>query len=287
MAYKFFRIPVGVVKAGVMMLFLILPVFLFAQVDSLPLADSIVPLVDTAPVAVDTPVSTEEVNDEEDESEDEEVINFIAKGAPGGGMDAPVFRKIGDSTVDALHADKDFWYANTVFAKNKAVANEETQRGRSIFESVVFQTLLWIVIIASFIGFLAMYLANSNVRLFRKNRTVDSVEDDNVELQDIFAISYQKEIDRAIGAGNLRLAVRLLFLQLLRQLSDKNLIQYKQDRTNFDYLLQVSQTNWYPQFFRLTRHYEYVWYGKFDIDTEQFDVIKKDFGSLGKQLIHA
>jgi hypothetical protein len=60
-------------------------------------------------------------------------------------------------------------------------------------------------------------------------------------------------------------------------MSEKNIIQYKQDKTNFDYLLQLQPTNYYSSFFQLTRNYEYSWYGLFDISDEAYQLIKKDF----------
>ena len=97
------------------------------------------------------------------------------------------------------------------------------------------------------------------------------------ETDNIFEINYQKEIDKAVSKGNYRFAVRLMFLQLLKNLSDKQVIHYRQDSTNFDYLLQLHQTRHYQDFFRLTRNYEYSWYGQFDIDPDTFSLIRKDF----------
>jgi hypothetical protein len=96
-------------------------------------------------------------------------------------------------------------------------------------------------------------------------------------MEDIFAINYQKEIDKAAAAKNYRLAIRLMFLRLLKTMSEQNVIQYKQDRTNFDYLTQLMNTRLYNDFFRITRNYEYVWYGKLSVSDETYAVIKKDF----------
>ena len=62
------------------------------------------------------------------------------------------------------------------------------------------------------------------------------------ETENIFEINFQQEIDKAVQAGNYRLAVRLLFLRLLKNLAEKNIIQYQQDRTNFDYLMQLGNS---------------------------------------------
>jgi hypothetical protein len=60
-------------------------------------------------------------------------------------------------------------------------------------------------------------------------------------------------------------------------MSGKNIIQYKQDRTNLDYLLQLSNTAHYQDFFRLARNYEYTWYGNFPVNDEAWQLIKNDF----------
>ena len=172
--------------------------------------------------------------------------------------------------MQRLREDDAFWYANEVFKK------KQQQEGEGFTSHPLFQTLLWIAIIGGFAIFLMLYLSNSNAGLFRKSNNI-TVEDDSVDTDDIFAINYQKEIDKAVGMSNYRLAVRLMFLRLLKKLSDNNVIQYKQDSTNFDYLLQLQPTAMYPDFFKLTRNYEYSWYGQFEIDKEKFALVKMDF----------
>ena len=51
----------------------------------------------------------------------------------------------------------------------------------------------------------------------------------------------------------------------------------QRDRTNFDYLLQLGSTKYYNDFFRLTRNYEYSWYGQFPVSEEAYKVIKKEY----------
>ena len=147
----------------------------------------------------------------------------------------------------------------------------------------LFQTVLWLIIVCGFVTFLILYLYNSNASLFRKSRNIADEETD-AETSDIFTINYQKEIDKAVGMSNYRLAVRLMFLRLLRNLSDKNLIQYKHDATNFDYMMQLHPTEVYPGFSRLARHYEYSWYGQFDIDKEKYSIIKNEFENFERKL---
>ncbi len=75
-------------------------------------------------------------------------------------------------------------------------------------------------------------------------------------------------------------AVRILYLQTLKMLSEKNIITYQADFTNMHYMQQLSQTLFYKDFFTITRHYEYVWYGEFAVSESAFDRIKNDFTSI-------
>ncbi|MBK5269465.1 MAG: hypothetical protein JJE22_00495, partial [Bacteroidia bacterium] len=145
--------------------------------------------------------------------------------------------------------------------------------------------LLWITIIAGFAGFIIWWLADNNIRLFRKKiRTIDNKQQEELDTEDIFTINYQKEIDHATQMGNYRLAVRLMFLRLLKELSEKNIIRYNQGKTNFDYLLQLQPTQYYKDFFRITRNYEYSWYGQFDIGEHAYTIILNDFKNFDRLL---
>ncbi|MDP4263101.1 MAG: hypothetical protein Q8941_11290 [Bacteroidota bacterium] len=199
----------------------------------------------------------------------------------GGGPDSLYLRKLPDSVARKMAADDDFWYANHVFQKQKKDPESEIPFTRR----PLFQTILWLAIIGGFAAFVIIYLANSNVGLFRrKNKIIGEGEESDAETGNIFEINYQKGIEKAIKDTNYRLAVRLMFLRMLTNLSNKKIIDYKQNRTNFDYLLQLHSSNYYGDFFRLTRNYEYCWYGQFDIDPEKFGIIKNDFENFDNRL---
>lgn len=269
-------------RIGVLLFFLFLNLFLFARDQEWQ--DTIKELkyqLDTTiiPEEQQTDGTDEDVYDDESNGETKvEQEYFLRKEFTGGLTDTLKFRKIPDSVIRALRADKAFWYANETFKKR-----EKKKEKGSFTTHPVFQTILWLVIISGFVTFLILYLASSNVGLFRKSSHIAD-EETGIETSDIFSINYQKEIDKAVSMDNYRLAVRLMFLRLLRNLSDKNIIQYKQDSTNFDYMTQLHSTGLYPDFFRLTRNYEYSWYGQFEIDKEKYFIIKSEFEGFDRKL---
>lgn len=220
----------------------------------------------------------------EDEPAETGIQYFLTKEETGEDSFEVISRALPDSLVKEMQEDENFWYANTEI-KKEGNKNRNTSAYVPLIYRKWFQDLLWIVIIAVFAGFIMWYLSGTNVGLFRKKDTAVPADNAADEIpEDIFVINYQKEIDKATGSGNYRLAVRLMFLRLLKQMAEKNIIQYKQDRTNLDYLMQLQPTGYYNNFFRITRNYEYSWYGQFPVSQDAYQVIRGDFDQLDKQL---
>lgn len=188
-------------------------------------------------------------------------------------------RKVPDSVVRDLQNDDDFWYANADLEKKEDKQSRSVQRSRSDSPSWV-STVLLVLIIGVFLSLVVYYMAESG--LFRRRRKIVVEESHNMEEmpEDIFAINYQKEIDTAIANGDYRLAVRLQYLRLLKQLTNRNLIRYEQDKTNMDYLMQLHNTACYHDFFRVTLHYEYSWYGQFAVSPQTYQLIMQDIQKL-------
>ena len=252
-----------------------------ANPDSGILVPSIDSLAQTEPVDREASFDGEDeaqedtvrVDVQDEEKEEKEKNKFIEIASPGWKLDTFPQR---NADTRLFKNDDEFWYANATFAKKKT--DKKKSQG-----STFYQTFLLLLAVGGFIAFLIIYLSNSNISLFRRSKTMEQIEGGQ-GTEDIFGINYQKEIEKAIAAGDYRLAVRLLFLQLLRGLSDRNIIQYSHERTNLDYLMQVHHAPWYQQFFRITRNYEYVWYGLFEIDQHKFEAINKDFKNLENRL---
>ncbi|HEY9362149.1 MAG TPA: hypothetical protein VIQ00_02725 [Chitinophagaceae bacterium] len=196
-------------------------------------------------------------------------------------------RHVPDSIVSSLKKDDAFWYADGKKEKPKTVqptAQQDEPFLLWLVQQQWFRVLIWIIIIGGFIAVIIWYLIESNIGIFSKpSKKIASSGMDPIT-ESIFDIDYSTEINNAIHSFNYRLATRLLFLRLLKNMSENNVIQYKQQRTNFDYLVQLQQTNYYNEFFRLTRNYEYAWYGKFDVSKEAFNAIRNDFEKFEQKI---
>jgi hypothetical protein len=203
-------------------------------------------------------------------------------------------RKASGSEVQKLKSDEDYWYVNQVPERNKNSSRtspgknekgdkeEENDSGR-IFTGKALNVVFWVLLVAGFVTLLSWFLATSNIRLFRK-KVKPLEEEQEKSLDDIFQMDLDKDIQQAIERKQFTLAIRLMYLQTLRELSNRNLISYSNERTNGDYLFQLANTQYYKDFFKLTLSFDYTWYGQFTLSQESFGTVRNDFLTFKRQL---
>ncbi|WP_121354702.1 DUF4129 domain-containing protein [Flavisolibacter nicotianae] len=187
--------------------------------------------------------------------------------------------------VDSLKAEDDFWYANTSPERKKLPPADRENRQRTLFQQAWFRDLLWVIILCSFVAVVLWYLYSSRIFLFRKKaKTLFREDGEDAVPDDIFALAYATEIANAENSANFRLAVRLRYLQTLNELAEKSRIEYQHGRTNSDYVRQLQSSPLYRDFFRLTRNFEYTWYGQFDLSEAAYEMMRNDFSSFQNRL---
>jgi hypothetical protein len=103
-------------------------------------------------------------------------------------------------------------------------------------------------------------------------------------LENIHQITFEDEIEKALTQRNYRLAIRLLYLSTLKQLSDAQLIHWQLEKTNSAYLNELKDSAQRQSFNVLTRQFEYVWYGDFPVDGQSFQNINTLFHDFKKML---
>lgn len=93
----------------------------------------------------------------------------------------------------------------------------------------------------------------------------------------IHEIDFNTEIDKAILTSNYRMAVRLMYLRSLKKLNNSNLINWQPEKTNQTYIKELTDPYQREQFSLLTTQFEYIWYGEFFIDQENFKEVKNSY----------
>ncbi|HXL55631.1 MAG TPA: DUF4129 domain-containing protein [Chitinophagaceae bacterium] len=152
-----------------------------------------------------------------------------------------------------------------------------TEAGRA-----TMKIIYWLLGIAAVAFFVAKVMNMNRINLFAPaspGNNAYTIEDEN-----IYAISFDEAIQQALQEGNYRLAIRLLYLQNLKILADKNFIVWQPNKTDTDYLREINKPGLQQLFKNITDIFEYVWYGNLVVVKEDFTEIKEDFSRFQNQL---
>jgi hypothetical protein len=148
--------------------------------------------------------------------------------------------------------------------------------------SRTFRTIFIIVSIAILVFFIYKLTGMSKTGLF--GRKGASGLDYSASDENIHTINFEDAIQQAIDNGNYRLAVRLLYLQSLKALSDRGLINWQINKTNVAYVDELSGTAYHQSFDKLTLQFENNWYGDVPITAAEFAPVREQFNRFKNQL---
>jgi hypothetical protein len=95
--------------------------------------------------------------------------------------------------------------------------------------------------------------------------------------ENIHSISFDEAIREALSSGNYRLAVRLVYLQSLKLLSDRSLIAWNPGKTNSAYVQELRAHPSHNAFRELTLAFESAWYGGIPVSKAHFEELDAAF----------
>ena len=151
------------------------------------------------------------------------------------------------------------------------------------------QPLIWLftAIIVGGLGFL-VYRILGDLELRRGGGATDATRrvavEEIVEEELVRGGVSDDLLTRAETAGQYDIAVRLLYIALLKQLQDARLITYRKDFSNRDYRRQLGGNPLLEAFTGVTRAYERYWYGEYPIDRLGYRVVQTDFRNLSSRI---
>lgn len=105
---------------------------------------------------------------------------------------------------------------------------------------------------------------------------------DQTTPEDLGNIDLDKLIRDALAQKNLRLAVRLYYIKLLKHLDQEGYIRWEKNKTNRDYADELGVAGISREFRKLMNAYEYVWYGERTPSPEEFTALESNFRDLYK-----
>ncbi len=117
-----------------------------------------------------------------------------------------------------------------------------------------------------------IYMVFVNVKI---DRTIVPPTDEE-EIEDIEDIDTDAEYKRAVADGNYKLAIRMQFIKILQILTQKEIIEWQNEKTNRDYIREIKDRETKTTFRRNSNYYEKAWYGDEEITYNNFRSIDQN-----------
>lgn len=97
-------------------------------------------------------------------------------------------------------------------------------------------------------------------------------------------ISYPLLLERALAEKNYPQAVRVHYLYVLYLLNARGIICQSRDKTNVAYIYEIKDKEMKVVFCELSRFFDYVYYGEFEVDEWMFGQMDARFRNFQKEL---
>ncbi len=162
---------------------------------------------------------------------------------------------------------------------NKENKSSSESGGGGLFSAGFAQVFLF-ALAALLIGVVLMLLIRNNILKGNKNikkKRVFSVEEaeENIHESDL-----ERLLREYLLKGDFRSCIRVYYLMVLRELSEKEWIRWKKDKTNREYLVEMRTRPVHKGFLELTRAFEYAWYGDAEVPEKDFKLIQPHFAGM-------
>ena len=143
---------------------------------------------------------------------------------------------------------------------------------------IAMKIIAFLVIIFVIYLIVKVIINKEGGRIFGKSAKKIKVSE--ITEEDIHSMDFSSAITKAKNEKNLRLANRYYYLWLLKSFSDKEIIEWDIEKTNADYLNEISNLELKNEFQFLSYVYEHSWYGEFDLTKTDFERTETTFQKL-------
>ncbi|WP_179319560.1 DUF4129 domain-containing protein [Winogradskyella helgolandensis] len=204
---------------------------------------------------------------------------------------------ISEDDLEAYKADDDFnytevepeenffdkvsrWFQNILTKFWEAIFGVGTATGFLYFVFTILPYLLLGLLVFLLVRFFLKVNSNNLIIKARKQGSIlFSEEEQIIKNEDIPSL-----INDAVNQKNYRLAIRYYYLLSLKYLTESENILWQPQKTNEDYINEINQDHLKVDFKNITRIYDYVWYGEFDVDAVKFETLKHPFEHLNNTI---
>lgn len=140
---------------------------------------------------------------------------------------------------------------------------------------IIFKILAYLIILAVIIMIIKIIINKEGGWIFKKD--AKKIKTTTYFEEDIHSINFKDIITKEKNNNNLRICVRYYYLWLLKSLSDRCIINWDKEKTNSDYIYEISNPKIKEEFEFLSYIYDYCWYGEFEITSADFEKVEAHF----------
>ncbi len=197
--------------------------------------------------------------------------------------DLTVTRQESEKTYRKESFDKDEWkkvVGETAYEEKTQAPKKKTSLPNFSLDPLVLKVIGYTVILG-LLGYLIYLFIKQAIR--DPNRKVQQISQfftDQTNPEHVADLDLENLLREALAQNNLRLAVRLYYIKLLKHLNHEGFIRWEKNKTNRDYANELVSVGFSGQFKKLMIAYEYVWYGERTPSTEEFKTLEVTFKKL-------
>lgn len=225
-------------------------------------------------------------NDAQTTSDTERIVSDQTDTIPYYYPDSIVNRSVSEHLADSFRNSRLYAYANDPrYWTNQPVVEKEKRQGPGALEKIL-GSLTFRIILYTLLALLLVYVVYriivNNSLFYGPSRKL--VTEEAVREEEIRDVDLDAKITQSIASGDHRAAVRFMYLKGLQRLDLAGLISYHPQATNYEYTRQLKTHALAGDFEWLTHVYEYIWYGEFRVNEEQFGLLRAYFEKFYKSV---
>jgi hypothetical protein len=106
---------------------------------------------------------------------------------------------------------------------------------------------------------------------------INQIVDDNWNPEVITVSELESRLENALKNEVYREVIRIYFTMILQELIRLQLIKWRLEKTNQQYIYEVKNQILRAELRKCTRYFDIVWYGEYNIDRAKFEEIQPHF----------
>ena len=191
-----------------------------------------------------------------------------------------------------LTSDSVFNYRNEREAEIKMKPNRDKTAFEKAFNNIISfifsgvgRFIFWLLVILV-LAYVVYQIFKGDVSFVLSKKVKEKVEVsiEQLSAEDLLSADWEAKTEKAVQAGDKRLATRYVFLRTIQLLHQQQHIHYSIDKTNYDYYRAIEKPELKALYKQLLMRYEYAWFGYFAVSEEDWVNTTKLLRELKEQL---